>query len=232
MFKAVLFDLDNTLIDFMAMKNAACDAAIYAMIDAGLELEHDKARKILFELYESIGIENQLVFNKFLEKVTGKVDFKILANAIIAYRHAKQTFTIPYPKTRSVLMKIKSKGIKLGVVSDAPRLNAWLRLAEMQLGDYFDVVVTLGDSKKLKPAPNSFKLALKELRLRPEEVLFVGDNPNRDILGAKKIGMKTCLAKYGQKNYSKGYAHNKNARIRPDFQISKINELLKIVKYK
>jgi len=228
-FKAVLFDLDNTLIDFMAMKNAACDAAIAAMIDAGLELEHKKARELLFELYEKIGIENQLVFNKFLEKNLGRVDYKILASAIIAYRRAKQTFTIPYPQTRAVLMKIKSKGIKLGVVSDAPRLNAWLRLAEMQLGDYFDVVVTLGDSKKSKPAPNSFKIALKELKMNPEEVLFVGDNPERDILGAKKIGMKTCLAKYGQINYSKGYVTTKNSKIKADFQINKICELLKIV---
>ena len=39
MIKAIVFDLDNTLVDFMAMKRQAIDAAIDSMVDAGLELE-------------------------------------------------------------------------------------------------------------------------------------------------------------------------------------------------
>ena len=38
MIKAIIFDLDNTLVDFMLLKNSAVDAAIYSMIDAGLNL--------------------------------------------------------------------------------------------------------------------------------------------------------------------------------------------------
>ena len=64
MIKAVLFDLDNTLINFRAMKNNAAEAAIGAMIDSGLKLEHKEATKLLFEMYEEYGIENQLIFNK------------------------------------------------------------------------------------------------------------------------------------------------------------------------
>ena len=44
MFKAVLFDLDNTLTDFMRMKEQSCDAAIRAMIDAGLEIDEHVAQ--------------------------------------------------------------------------------------------------------------------------------------------------------------------------------------------
>ena len=46
-----------------------------------------------------------------------------------------------------------------------------------------------------KPHPSPFTLALKKLAVLPDAVLFVGDNPSRDIKGAKAVGMRTCLAK-------------------------------------
>ncbi len=50
MIKAVIFDLDNTLMDFMSTKKASCDAAIDAMIKAGLKTPKKRALKILFSL--------------------------------------------------------------------------------------------------------------------------------------------------------------------------------------
>ena len=222
MIKAVLFDLDNTLVDFRVMKDHACDAAIRAMIDSGLNLDQKDATKLLFELYEKYGIEDQLIFNKFIKHVTGKVDYRMLANAIVAYRKMKQSFVVPYPHVRTTLIKLKEAGVKVGIVSDAPRLSAWIRLAEMNLTDFFDVVITLGDSKKFKPFPTSFKKALRQLNLEPENVLFVGDNPERDVKGAKLLGMHTCLATYGQVFFSE-----KN---KADFEIKSIEELVEIVK--
>ena len=84
MIKAVLFDLDNTLIDFMAFKRNCCFAALKAMISAGLKIDKKKATKILFELYDKYGIEYNKIFQKFLLKTKGKIDYKILAHGIIA----------------------------------------------------------------------------------------------------------------------------------------------------
>jgi len=67
-----------------------------------------------------------------------------------------------------------------------------------------------------------FKLLLKKLRLKPSQVLFVGDNPDRDIKGAKKMGMKTALAKYGQ-------VLGKNSKEKADFELGNFREILKIV---
>jgi len=50
--KAILFDLDNTLVDFMAMKRKSCEAAIDEMISAGLGMKREEALKILFEMYD------------------------------------------------------------------------------------------------------------------------------------------------------------------------------------
>jgi putative hydrolase of the HAD superfamily len=220
--KAVLFDLDNTLIDFMRMKTESSHAAIQAMIDAGLPIKEEKARKILFNLFKQYGIEDQRIFQKFLEKTIKRIDYKILSNGIAAYRRVQSGFLFPYPHVVSTLIKLKEKNLVLGIVSDAPRMRAWLRLAEMNLTHYFDVVVTLDDTGLLKPNKMPFEKALQKLKLKPEEILFVGDNPERDILGAKKAGMKTCLAKYGQKFFSR--------KVKADFEINDVIELLDILK--
>ncbi|HZX20115.1 MAG TPA: HAD-IA family hydrolase, partial [archaeon] len=149
-----------------------------------------------------------------------KVDYKILSSGIAAYRKMQAGYLEPYPRVRSTLIKLKEKGLKLGIVSDAPRLKAWLRLAEMGLTDFFDFAVTLDDTGKTKPDQLPFQAALKNLKCKPEEVLFVGDNPGRDIKGAKKAGMKTALAKYGQLFPDEG--------IKADYELKGFEELLKI----
>lgn len=220
-FKAVLFDLDNTLIDFMKMKRASCEAAISAMVDAGLPLKKDAAYKKLFELYDVHGIEHQRIFQKFLREVMHGVDYRILSSGVTAYRRVQTGFLEPYPHVRTTLIRLKERGIKLGVVSDAPRLKAWLRLSEMRLADFFDVVVALDDTGKRKPHRLPFEVAVKKIGVQPGEILFVGDNPERDILGATRAGMKTALAKYGQ-IYGK-------AGIRADHVLGDIADILEIV---
>lgn len=221
MIKAVLFDLDNTLIDFMRMKRNSCEAAISAMIDAGLKIKKEKALERLFKLYDRYGLEENKIFQKFLKEETGRIDYRILANAIVAYRSVRTSYLQPFPHTDFVLIKLKSKGIKLAIVSDAPRLKAWIRLMAMKIGNFFDVVVTFEDTKQLKPSSLPFEAALNKLKVRAEECLMVGDLPHRDIEGAKKLGMRTCFAKYGNPKAKKSNA---------DYEISDIKELLKIIK--
>ncbi len=225
MIKAVLFDLDNTLVDFLRMKKTSVDAAVSAMIDAGLPMKKEKALKMLWDLYDDYGIEYGNILQEFLTKALGRIEWKMLSNGIIAYRRVKTTFLEPYPHVMQTLIKLKGRGYKLAVVSDAPRMRAWLRLASMKLTEFFDVVVTMDDAGgKLKPDPEPYELALKKLGLRPQEVIFIGDNPDRDILGASRLGIKTVHAKYGEwKKPGKDSA-------KPDYEVEDIADLLKILK--
>ena len=220
MIKAVIFDLDNTLIDFMTMKNLSCDAAIYAMIGSGLNVNKNKAMKELFKLYDKYGLEEKTIFQKFLKKIAKKVDYEILASGIVAYRRVRTGFLEPYPHVGEVLFELKRRGIKLAIVSDAPRLKAWIRLVSMKINHLFDVVVTFDDTKEFKPSTVPFKLAFKKLKVKANECLMVGDRPERDIKGAKKLGILTCFAKYGNPT-----AKGSDA----DYEINDIKELLEIV---
>jgi len=219
MIKSVIFDLDNTLIDFMTMKKISCDAAISAMIGAGLNVKKEKAIKELFSLYDKYGLEEKTIFQKFLKKTAKRIDYEILASGIVAYRRVRTGFLEPYPHVSEVLFELKKRGIKLAIVSDAPRLKAWIRLVSMKINSLFDVVITFDDTKEFKPSIAPFKVAFKKLKVKPQECLMVGDRPERDIKGAKKLGMLTCFAKYG----------NPKAKSNADYEINDIKELLEIV---
>jgi len=219
--KAILFDLDNTLIDFWKMKKAACKAAIEAMIKAGLKADKRKAWTLLNKLFNEYGIENQKIFDIFLERLTGTVDVKLLAAGVVAYRKVKELYIKPYANVASTLGLLKKRGLKLAIITDAPRFQAWSRLFGLKLENYFDFVIALEDTGQKKPSHLPFKVALRKLRMKPKEVIMVGDSIERDVIGAKKLGMVTVLAKYGQIEKEKGKA---------DYEIndiSNINEILK-----
>lgn len=222
MVKAVIFDLDNTLVDFMKMKHAAIDEAMSAMIDAGLKIDKKKGKKILFKLYEKYGIEDKAIFQHFLYETLGRIDYKILSSGIVAYRKIKSGILTTFPGVMSTLIELKSRGVKLAIVSDAPRLRAWIRLSSMKLADFFDVVVTYDDTKKYKPHPAPFLKAMSVLKLEPKDAIMVGDWPERDMKGAKSLGITTCYAKYG--------AFFKHKNVKADYILDKVTDLLEIAK--
>ena len=220
MIKSVIFDLDNTLIDFLRMKKLSCDAAVSAMIGAGLNVEKEEAMNEVFELYGKFGMEDKLVFQRLLEKLTGTIDYEILASGIVAYRRVRSGFLEPYPNVGKVLYELKRREIKLAIVSDAPRLKAWIRLVSMKINHYFDLVVTFDDTGEYKPSNKPFMVVFDKLKLKSSECLMVGDWPERDIKGAKALGMVTCFAKYGNPEATAPDA---------DYEINDIKELLDIV---
>ena len=197
MIKAIIFDLDNTLLDFVKMKQFAVKAAITAMNEAGLGVDEEKAYKDIMDLYVTTGWENQLVFDDYLKQTNGEVSNKILAAGVVAYRRAREATLLVYPNVNKTLIELLKKQIQLAVVSDAPSREAWMRLYYLNLHHVFDPVLTYDDTGARKPSPEPFKLALEKMNAQPEEVLMIGDWPDRDVVGAKQIGMKTIFARYG-----------------------------------
>ncbi|MFA5943810.1 MAG: HAD-IA family hydrolase [Candidatus Thermoplasmatota archaeon] len=204
--KAVLFDLDNTLVDFLRMKRTASDAAARAMVAAGADFPFsaDEAGDILFGEYLQ-DIEGDAVFASFLRKnhqqklslSQHNVD-RITAHAVNAYLKTKMLHTEPYAGVRRTLLHLTRKGLRLGVLTDAPRFKAYQRLDSAGLVDFFDFVLTFTDSNERKPHEKTFRAALDLFGLPPHQVLMVGDWPEKDMAGAKAAGMHTAWAQYGK----------------------------------
>ena len=220
--KGVVFDLDNTLLDFMKMKQVAVRSAIRGMIEAGLEIDEKKSFEDIITLYEKIGWENQKVFDVFLENSIGHVDNKFLAAGVVAYRRAREANLLAYPNVNKTLIDLTKLGMKLAVVSDAPSREAWMRIYYLNLHHFFDVVITFDDSGERKPSATPFEMALKKLGLKPQSSLMIGDWPERDVVGAKKIGMRTAFAVYGDTFGTKVSG--------ADWDIKDISELTRIIK--
>jgi len=221
MLKAILFDLDNTLLDFSGFKRESALAAAKAIHQAGVKETERKLYGRIYEIYDSKGIEYQ---NTFQELLAG---YELGANlhehakqaAIIAYEKKKYSLLKPQAKVCRTLNALRNHYFKLGIVTDAPRDKAWQRLVLAGLDHYFDPVVTFSDTGEHKPSVKPFKKALSILKLNPDEVLFVGDNYERDIAGAHSVGLKTCFAKYGSPS-------PKKTGLYEDMSIGKFEQLM------
>ena len=222
MIRAVIFDLDNTLVDFMRVKRAAVAGAVEAMIDAGLRSSKDEAIKRVFNMYDREGIEDQKIFDKLLTESYGEVDYRILAAGVNGYRKAKEGHLVLYPHVRLTILQLARMGLKLGLVSDAPRLPVWMRLNSLGLDAFFDAVVVNEDTGKKKPDPAPFRLALDRLGVKPEEAIMIGDWAERDMVGAKALGMRTAFARYGDDFNTKDPG--------ADVELNDVSEIVEVVR--
>ena len=223
--KAVIFDLDNTLIDFMRMKEESCRAAVKAMISTGLDMDEEEAFAELMNTYFSLGLESDYAITDFLRNVD-QFDHKILAAAINSYLKKKATLIVPYPDVELVLKRLNEKGLVTAIVTDAPKTKAYQRLLTMGIESYFKFVVGFEDTGNSKHSGLPLKLACDKLReefpdLVNSEILMVGDSVQRDIEPAKRLGFKTALSKYGQ---VKTEAINS-----ADYELCSISDLLEII---
>ena len=230
--RGVLLDLDNTLIDFMGMKRAASDAAARAMVAAGADFPFSLAAAgdILFGRYRD-DIEGDTVFEDFLRehhrqklRLDQHAVDRITAAAVNAYLVAKQTRLQPYPGVRRTLIELVRRGLRLGVITDAPRFKAYQRLDAAGLTDFFDFVLTTTDHGKIKPDPKPFLVALERFGFTPPECLMVGDWPERDLVGGRNAGMKTAWARWGG-------PPEESASVDADFHLERFQDLLKVTAF-
>jgi 2-haloalkanoic acid dehalogenase type II len=98
-----------------------------------------------------------------------------------------------YPEVKDSLQRLKQMGLKLGLVTRGYELDIEQILPRACLEEFFDVCVGSDTTGRKKSKPEGFKYALKQLGVKPEEAIFVGDNLELDYFGAQKVGMKAVL---------------------------------------
>lgn len=128
--------------------------------------------------------------------VLQKVDVDgIVGKAIL--RWVESELVVTYAGTREILRRLARK-YQLGLISNTPSSGlTYAVLAKSDLLRYFQVVVLSADVGWAKPHGKIFRHALRGLRLKPGEVVHVGDSSAEDIAGAKSVGMKAIhVARY------------------------------------
>ncbi|MBI2886080.1 MAG: HAD-IA family hydrolase [Chloroflexi bacterium] len=90
------------------------------------------------------------------------------------------------------LQQLRARGVSLGMISNMGRELPQV-LKTLGLGGYMATVVSSGEVGVSKPHPRIFRAALERAGLAPQEVLFVGDQYENDVLGARKVGITPIL---------------------------------------
>lgn len=209
MIKAILFDLDGTIIDTNELILTSFDYVLNNYLELNIGRE---------EILESFGIPLKDVMNHY-----AKERAKELVDEYIRYSlDSHDKYIKSYNHVEEGLIKLKNKGLKIAIVTSKRRGTALRGLNCFDLEKYFDVIITPEDSKKHKPDGEPVLRACEALNVNPDETIMVGDSHN-DILCGKNAGSKTCLVNYTALDVEKIKAY------KPDFTIDRIEDIIKII---
>jgi putative hydrolase of the HAD superfamily len=128
-----------------------------------------------------------------------------------------------YPDVKSVLDELKPR-FSLAAVSDGQSAWALPEIRATGIDSYFDPIVISGDYGFRKPDPRLFQAALDGIGAAPEEVLFVGNDMYRDVLGAGQMGMKTVF-------FLSNQGRQQMEGVEPDYIIYRFAELRKAIEF-
>ncbi|WP_062370599.1 TIGR02253 family HAD-type hydrolase [Thermococcus guaymasensis] len=211
MIKAVLFDIDHTLLTEMPLIQLFLPQ-VYEKLSKKFGINKEEARdKFLGEILARRETYEWHDWNFFFRLFDLDLRYEDLLRR---YPHKLHV----YPDTVPTLEWLKEKGLKLGVVTSGPAYQR-LKLELTGLEGYFDAVVTRDDVGAIKPEPKIFLRALEELGVSPREAVMVGDSLRQDIYGGKNVGMKTVwIARDGGEDFHF-----------PDFKIRTLHELRKVL---
>jgi len=157
----------------------------------------------------------------------------LIERAVKSYFSAFMKDLRPRPKARATLAYLHNeRKYRISLISNfsyAPALKEGLR--RVGLYDFFDELVISHEVGYRKPHPSIFEAALKALKGNPNDALMVGDTPQEDIYGAKRLGIRTCLV---LPSLIDGYsvyevAPEEAVLLQPDITIRSLAELRRVL---
>ena len=206
MLKAVLFDWGDTLMAF-GYEPELVEAGQRAGLDAigrdGLP-DADAITAHFREHYEPLfwvpGTLEEIEYPGLVRELLGHFGIEVSDEELGRFLEAEHgvwdAARVLGGTTHAMLESLRSRGLRLGVVSNAfdPGWLLHRDLEQMGIAERIDFAVFSSEIGKRKPHPEIFERALSALEAAPEEALFVGDRLYEDVRGAAQVGMTTVQA--------------------------------------
>ena len=182
MYRAILFDLDDTLYDFYSYRIKRLQSALVKILKRYKHLDQDQliSTAIVEQVYTA-----QLP--AFL-RCNGVEDESLIADACDS--HALEWFErmVLADDTLQTLQTLHSR-FKLGLVTNGPVRIQWSKIERFGLSKHMDTLVISDEVGVAKPDAAIFFIALERLDVTHAEALFVGDSPEHDLRGAYAAGI-------------------------------------------
>lgn len=212
--KAIMFDLDDTLLD----RKQTFSSFTVALVDRyfqHIDMKEEVVNKIL-EIDQGGYKDKVQMFKELLEELPWfeKPELSELMNA---YRSTYVSFSVLKEHAIETIEWCSQK-YKIGIVTNGTKFIQYGKIDQVGIRAYFDCVIVSEEAGLKKPHAKIFQMAAGKLGLSPHECLFVGDHPTNDIKGAGNAGMETI--------WLEGYhAWNEDIDIQPRHIIKHLSEL-------
>ena len=223
--KAIFFDLDDTLYD-----RSQFEINAYKFIDQKLCKKYDLKKGVIYKnLIKIKNLHNynyRKLFEDTFEKV--KVDPKkkniFERNCLKYYREFVPSKLKLYPNTINVLKKINKENYFVGIITNGRVKKQKAKMKILNIEKYFNLIVYARNfgKKKEKPNPRSFNFVSQKLKIKPDEIIYIGDNPKTDYIGAKNAKVKFLRIELGE--YRKAIILKKNIK-----SVKNMKELSKLI---
>jgi putative hydrolase of the HAD superfamily len=187
---AVLFDLDETLLDRTKSLKAFLEDQFERNTEhlGRVELAEWSARFLILDRRGHV--PKSVVYPAILDEFGGQAEH---AQALLAdYRARCAHFAQPFDGARTVLEDLRAQGLALGIVTNGETEFQSRHIEALELHKLVDAVLISEREGLRKPDLALFLRAATACRTEPSRCLFVGDNPVADILGAHAAGMSTA----------------------------------------
>jgi FMN phosphatase YigB (HAD superfamily) len=229
MYKAILFDLDGTLLDFHACEVKALRDAFR---DAGYHVDSEAPWAEIWEAYAPISssywgrrVEEGWSRDEVVERIMrdtlvalGK-DERTAPAIAGAYWEGFCRTAYLNPGAREILERL-SHHFKLGLVSNGDGSAQRGRLQAAGLERYLQFVAISSETGYAKPAREIFDLALTELGVCAREALYVGDSVEHDYDGARNAGIDFCYYQPDEQSHTE---------LQPRFRVSDLRKLVRVL---
>jgi putative hydrolase of the HAD superfamily len=195
MINAILFDLDETLLDrtgslrmFLADQYKRHEAISHISVEDYTEL---------FLTLDARGTKPQLETYTALLGHLGQVDDDLANTMHGEYEDGFPQFVQLVEGAEELLLYLRQKGLRTGIISNGREDHQMRNIYKLKLDLLVDGILVSEKEGIRKPDPEVFWRAASRLSLKPEQCLFVGDNPEADILGAQTAGMQSMWVPNG-----------------------------------
>jgi HAD superfamily hydrolase (TIGR01549 family) len=233
--EAVLFDLFDTLL-LLESQEAYYEPSLRKLYEFlvrnGVNVPFEDFSRVYFEVRDKFYSESRKSleephFNVRVAQTLHRFDYnfddsdQVVVGATMAFADEFMRYVSLDEDALDVLEKLHGK-YKLGVISNfAIPECGWKLLDKFGLKRFFDVIVISGEVNQRKPSSEIFKRALKTLGVKASKAVFVGDMLDLDVMGPKKVGMKTVFIERRPVEHG--------VDVKPDYVIKGLNELLAVL---
>ena len=225
-YKQIIFDVDDTLIDFAATEDFALKSLFnrhHWELNADLQKQYHSYNQGLWRQLEQGKLTyedlSEMTFHDFIKEHFGlEIDGKKTMDEYRSYFGQAQKLL---PGVEDTLKFAKKAGYKLTVLSNGEKFMQNHRLELAGIKDYFDLIVTSEEAHYSKPDEHTFDYFFSRTEIGPNETIFFGDGLQSDILGAEKYGFDSIWY---------NHRHRRNIlNLHPLFEVDNYAQFVKIM---